>query len=56
MGLLDFHGTHKILFIVQLKHSSFRPSADPKPMSNNLVHAMPQQCMFALSLSMCIDQ
>jgi hypothetical protein len=23
MGLLDFHGTYEILFIVDLKHSSF---------------------------------
>jgi hypothetical protein len=28
------------------------PSADVKPLSNDIVHALPWQCMFALS--MCI--
>jgi len=41
MGLLDFHGAYKILFDVQLSHSSSGPSADVKPMENDLVHAMP---------------
>jgi hypothetical protein len=30
----------KLLFAVNLKHSSFLPSADVKPLSNDLVHAM----------------
>ena len=30
----------KILFNVHVKHSGFMPSADVKPMSNNLVHAL----------------
>jgi hypothetical protein len=34
MGLLDFHSTYKILFAVNLKHSSFWPSADVEPMQN----------------------
>jgi hypothetical protein len=45
LGLLDFHGTLKN---IPLKHSCFRPSADVKPMPNDLVRAMPWQCMFAL--------
>ncbi len=40
----------EILFAVHRKHSSYWPSADVKPMSNNLVHAMTWQCMFALSI------
>ncbi len=40
----------KILFAVHLKHSSFWHSAD-KPVKNDLVEAMPQQCM--LSLYVC---
>ncbi len=48
----------KILFAVHLKHSSFEPSADFKPMSNDLVHAMPLQYMqcpcSACFLSMCM--
>ncbi len=31
-----------------MKHSSFGLPADDKPMQNDLVHAMPRQCMFAL--------
>ncbi len=34
VGLIDFHSA------VHLKYSSFWPSADVKPMSNYLVHAM----------------
>jgi len=37
MCLLYFHSTYKILFAVHLKHSSFVPSADVKPMPNDLV-------------------
>jgi hypothetical protein len=43
MGLVDFHSNYKILIAVHYKHPNFWPSADP-------VHAMPWQCMFALSL------
>ncbi len=44
-----------MLFVVDLKHC-FWPSADAKPMSNDLVHVMFLQCMFALflSLSLCM--
>jgi hypothetical protein len=35
-GLLDFHGTCKMLFAIHLKHSSFWPSADFKLMPNDL--------------------
>ncbi len=38
------------IFVTHLKHSSFQPSADVNPMLNGLVHAMPWQCMFALSM------
>ncbi len=38
MGLLDFHTAYKNIFAVHLKHSSFWPSADVKPMSNDLVN------------------
>jgi hypothetical protein len=38
----------KILFVVHLKHASFWPSADVIPVSDDLVHAMPWQCMFSL--------
>ncbi len=54
MGLLDFQCTYKILFAAYLKHSSFWPSADVKPMLNDQAHAMPKQCMYAIS--MCILQ
>ena len=44
----------KILFAVHLKHSRFWPSADVKPMSNELANAKPRQCIFALSVcSLC---
>ncbi len=49
MDLIDFHSTNEIFADVHLKHSSFWASADAKPMSNGLLHAMPWQCMFALS-------
>ncbi len=39
---------------LHLKHSSFLPFADVKPVTNNLVHAMPWQCMLALPI--CILQ
>ncbi len=42
----------KILFALHLKYSSIWASGDVKHAYNNLVHAMPQQCMFALY--MCI--
>ncbi len=49
MGLLDFQITYKIAFIVRLKQSSFWPSADVKPMQNDLVHAMPgSACLLSL--------
>ncbi len=35
---------------VSFKHSSFWPSANGKPMSNDLVHVMPWQGMFVLSM------
>jgi hypothetical protein len=37
----------KVLFIVHIKHCVFQPSANVKPMSNDLVLSMPRQCMFA---------
>jgi hypothetical protein len=43
---LDFHCAHKILLAVRSKDSSFSSSAYFKPASNDLVHAMPWQCMF----------
>ncbi len=52
MDLLDFSNTFKVLYGFDLKHSSFWPSADVTYMSNELVHAMPGQCMYALH--MCI--
>jgi hypothetical protein len=30
-----------ILFAVDLKHASFHPSADNKPVQNDVAHAMP---------------
>jgi len=42
-----FHSNYKELFVVHLKHSTFWPSADAKLMSNDLVQAMPWQCMSA---------
>ena len=38
----------KIVFPVHLKHSSLGPSADAKPVSYDLVLAMPWQCVLAL--------
>jgi len=40
----------KILFGAYLNHSSLCPSADVKPMPNNLVHVIPWQCKFVLFL------
>ncbi len=50
MGLLDFGSTYQILFGVPLKQSSFWFSGDFKAASNEIVHAMLRQCMFALSI------
>jgi hypothetical protein len=50
MGLQDFHSNFKILFAVDLKQSGFWPSADVKPATNDLAHAMPWKLMFALSI------
>jgi hypothetical protein len=52
MGLLDFHSDYKN---IARKHSSFWPLADVKPMSNDAVHAISWQCMFALSLSLSLS-
>jgi len=49
MGLQDFHGTFKLLFVVYLKYTGYWPSADVKLMSNDLMHAMHLQCMIAFS-------
>jgi hypothetical protein len=38
----------KIIFAVHLKCHSFLPTADVKPMPNDLVHAMLWQCMLAV--------
>jgi hypothetical protein len=54
MGWLDFHCTYKILFAVHFSHSSFWPSADVKPTSNDQAHVVPWLCMFALSV--CVLQ
>jgi hypothetical protein len=40
MGLLAFHCPCKISFAVNLKHSSFCPSANFKPILNDLVHVL----------------
>jgi hypothetical protein len=40
----------EILIALHLKDFSFWPSADVKPMLNDLAHAMIWQYMFALSL------
>jgi hypothetical protein len=37
---LDLQGYYNILFAVNLKHSCFYLSADVKPVSNDLVHAV----------------
>jgi hypothetical protein len=41
MSLHDFHSACKILFAVDLKRASFHPSADNKPVQNDVAHAMP---------------
>ncbi len=46
---LVFKALRKISAL-HLKYSSFCPSADDKWMSNDLAHALPPKCMFALSL------
>ncbi len=51
-GFTRFSQTARVFFDVYLKRSSFWPSADVKPTSNYLVHAMPMQCMHALSICM----
>ncbi len=40
MGLLDFYSTYNKHFAVHLRHSSFWPLTDVKPMPNDLVRAM----------------
>ncbi len=49
----------KILFAVHSKHFSFWPSPDVQPMSNVLLHAIPWQCMFYISVcilwSLCLE-
>ncbi len=45
----------RILFADHLKHSSFWPLADVKLMSNDLVHAMTRQCMFALFMRITLN-
>jgi hypothetical protein len=40
MNLLDFHNSNKIVFVSNLTHLILWPSADVKPMSKWLVHAM----------------
>jgi hypothetical protein len=47
MSFLEFPSSYNS--IIHLKHSSFWPSADVKPMQNDLVHVMHWQSMFALS-------
>jgi hypothetical protein len=46
MGSLDFHRTNKILFVINLKHSSFWSSVDVIQVTHDIIHAM-------LSLSVC---
>ena len=48
-GFTRFSNKEKNIFGVHLKHSSFWPSAHVKPMPNDQAHAVPRQCMFALS-------
>ncbi len=45
----------KILVAVNVKHSSFWASDDDKPMSKDLMHAVPRQCLFALSVCLYYD-
>jgi hypothetical protein len=47
---LVFKALTEILSALYLKYCSFCPSADDKRMSNDLAHALPPKCMFALSL------
>jgi len=56
MNLLDIQSTDKVLCGSHLKQSSFWLSADVKPKTNVLEHAMLWQCVFGLSLSldMCV--
>ncbi len=42
----------KMLFAIHLKHSRLWPSAEVKPLLNDAFHAMPRQCMFAISMCM----
>jgi hypothetical protein len=42
----------KILFAIHIKHPSFWPLADHKPIKNDLVNAMPWQSM--LAIYMCL--
>ncbi len=51
-GFTRFSLYLKTEFFVDLKRSSFWPSCDVRSLSNDLLHAMPWQCM--LSLSKCI--
>jgi hypothetical protein len=44
----------KILSVVQLKHSSFWPSAEVIPMPNDLVDAIAWQCLFGVSISILL--
>jgi hypothetical protein len=52
--LLDFHMTYNNFIWCYIKCSSFWPSDNIKPMSNNLLHAMAWQCLFALSMCVLI--
>jgi hypothetical protein len=45
MGVEYFYITYED---IHLKHTSFYPSAEVKPISIDLVHAIPWQCRFAL--------
>jgi len=39
-GLIYFHSTYKIVFIIHIKYSSFGPSAVIEHLLNYIVHAM----------------
>ncbi len=54
MGLLDFHASYKkyLVFIYNTLASGLWLLLNP--LSNDLVHTMPWQCMFTLSLSLCV--
>jgi len=43
----------KIFFAVHLKHSSFEPLDDVKPMPNDLLHSM-HACSLSLSVEQCL--